>query len=165
VILIVAGVTGMGALLQRAPALMWIVRLGGAAFLLCYAVIAARRALHAKVRPADPASASTGRAALLTAMAFTWLNPGVYLDTVILLGSVANTHPGQQWTFAVGASVGSIAWFISVGFGARVLSPVFERPLAWRLLDGGIAVIMTSIGVRLIVSAIGAMHTTHPHLG
>jgi L-lysine exporter family protein LysE/ArgO len=164
VVLIVAGVAGMGALLQRAPALLWIVRLGGAAFLLGYAVLALRRALHPASRPAEPDAATSTRAAFLTAVAFTWLNPAVYLDTVILLGSVANTHPGQQWTFALGASAGSIAWFVALGYGAGVISPAFARPVAWRVLDAGIAVIMTTIGVRLVTAAVSGS-APHLHFG
>lgn len=92
------------------------------------------------------------RAAVLTACALTWLNPHVYLDTVLFLGSVANQQVGEaRWWWAGGAVTGSFLWFFALGFGARLLRPVFARPGAWRVLDGVIAVIMLTLGVRLAV--------------
>ena len=88
-----------------------------------------------------------------TALALTWLNPHVYLDTLVLLGSIASTHGDDRWWFGVGAGVASIAWFAVLGFGARLLAPVFARPLAWRILDGLIAVVMFAIAVSLVVGA------------
>jgi L-lysine exporter family protein LysE/ArgO len=154
--LIVAGVAGMGALLRREPVLLTVVRVVGATFLLGYAALALYRAIRSGALGADNHLASTLRAAVLTALALTWLNPGVYLDTVLLLGSVANTHPGQQWVFAAGAAIGSVGWFLGLGFGARVLGPAFTRPIAWRLLDIAVAIVMTSIGLRLALNGTGA---------
>ncbi|WP_392544445.1 LysE/ArgO family amino acid transporter [Oryzobacter telluris] len=88
-----------------------------------------------------------------TALALTWLNPHVYLDTFVLLGSVGSTHGENRWAFAAGAVVGSIVWFSSLGLAARALAPVFARPRAWRVLDAGLAVVMTSIAVGLVVGA------------
>jgi L-lysine exporter family protein LysE/ArgO len=156
VVLIAAGVAGAGALIGDRRALLDAVRLAGAAFLFAYAAVAGRRALAAG--PATPApdragaSGSTGRAAVLLAcLAFTWLNPAVYLDTVVLIGSVANSSPGRQWWFAAGAAVGSVVWFAGLGFGARMLGPLFARPRAWRWLDAFTAVAMTAIGVRVLL--------------
>ncbi|WP_245413159.1 LysE/ArgO family amino acid transporter [Arthrobacter celericrescens] len=96
---------------------------------------------------------ATGLApALATILALTWLNPHVYLDTVVLLGSVANAQgEGLQWWFGAGAVLGSILWFCSLGFGARLLRGFFARPASWRILDGGIAVTMTALAAGLVL--------------
>jgi L-lysine exporter family protein LysE/ArgO len=83
---------------------------------------------------------------------FTWLNPAVYLDTVVLLGSVANASPGREWWFGGGAAAGSVVWFIGLGFGARLLSPALRRPAAWRVVDGLVAAIMIETGLRVLLS-------------
>jgi L-lysine exporter family protein LysE/ArgO len=96
--------------------------------------------------------ATTTRAAVLTAVAFTWLNPHVYLDTLVFLGSVANQQPGDlRWWWAAGAVTGSVVWFSALGLGSRLLRPLFARPGAWRVLDGVIAVVMAALGVKLLV--------------
>jgi L-lysine exporter family protein LysE/ArgO len=154
VALIVAGVAGMGALIRRVPHLLTIVTLGGAAFLLSYAVLALRRAIRATASNPTGGPSSSLRAVVLTSFALTYLNPGVYLDTVVLLGSIANSHRGHAWTFATGAALASIGWFFALGYGARVLSPLFAKPLAWRVLDISIAVVMTTIAVRLASSSL-----------
>ena len=92
-------------------------------------------------------------ATALTALALTWLNPHVYLDTVLLVGSVAATHGDERWIFGAGAIVGSLVWFTALGYGARLLAPVLSRPVAWRVLDGVIAVVMLTIAVLLVLSA------------
>lgn len=148
--LIVAGTAGAGAVLGRAGWVLDVVRYAGAAFLLGYAALAARRALHATDRTADPAVPTTG-GVVLTALALTFLNPGVYLDTVVLLGTVANAHGGRQWWFAAGAAAGSALWFSTIGFGARRLGRRFDRPGTWRALDAFVAVIMTVTAVRLLL--------------
>jgi L-lysine exporter family protein LysE/ArgO len=94
------------------------------------------------------------RAALLTCLAFTWLNPHVYIDTVIFIGSLANQQGrGLRWWWAAGAMSASVLWFASLGLGARFLRPVFARPGAWRVLDAAIAVLMTGFAIRLALSA------------
>jgi L-lysine exporter family protein LysE/ArgO len=115
--------------------------------------MAARRALRpADVLAADSAGVGTGLAVtVLTCLALTWLNPHVYLDTVVLLGSLSATHGGDRWWFAAGAATGSVLWFAALGFGARLLRPVFARPTSWRVLDVLIAVVMTTLGVSLAV--------------
>ena len=152
-VLIGAGVLGAGALLLAHPGLLTGVCFLGAAFLLTYGALAARRALRpADVLAADASGARAGLAAtILTCLALTWLNPHVYLDTVVLLGSLSATHEGDRWWFAAGAATGSVAWFAALGFGARLLRPVFARPMAWRVLDGLIAVVMVVLGASLVV--------------
>ncbi len=83
--------------------------------------------------------------------ALTWLNPHVYLDTVILLGSIANGQPTGRWWWVAGAVLASVIWFTALGFGARLLRPVFARPIAWRVLDAIIAVVMVAIGLRIAI--------------
>jgi L-lysine exporter family protein LysE/ArgO len=147
-VLIVAGVAGAGWVFERVPWLVDVVRWAGAAFLLGYALLAARRAL----RPGALREASARPAGVVaTAFALTWLNPHVYLDTVLLLGSIAGGHGDLRWAFACGAVVASIVWFTALGLGARLLAPVFARPGAWRVLDGAIAVVMAALAVLLLV--------------
>lgn len=149
--LIALGVAGMGALVQRNPDLLLAVRIAGAAFLLAYAAFAARRALRPETLRAEGGPLGL-RAALLTALAFTFLNPHVYLDTVVLVGGIAANHPPDaRPVFAAGAMLASFAWFFSLGYGARWLAPLFARPAAWRVLDAGIAVVMVSLAVSLLL--------------
>src|SRR5919202_6364492 len=141
--LIAAGVLGAGAVLSRVPWLIPAVCFAGAAFLFGYGVMAARRAMRPGVLLPDSAGARTGLAAtVLTCLALTWLNPHVYLDTVVLLGSTASTYGAHRWSFAAGAGVASLLWFTGLGFGARLLRPFFARPAAWPALDRVIALVM-----------------------
>jgi L-lysine exporter family protein LysE/ArgO len=147
-LLILVGVAGGGALVQQYPVALEVARIGGALFLAAYALFAARRALHpAAMLPLDAPSLSLP-AALATCFGFTFLNPHVYLDTVVLLGAVA-TQRGEagRWWFGLGAASASLCWFAALGFGARLLRPVFARPLAWRMLDAVIAVTMASLAL------------------
>ncbi|MFD6095089.1 LysE/ArgO family amino acid transporter [Nocardiopsis flavescens] len=152
-LLIVLGVLGVGAVIAAAPALVTVVRVLGAGFLLVYGALAARRALRpgGEALEAGPGAGEVlGRgAAVATAVVLTWLNPHVYLDTVLFLGSLANQYEGARWWWAAGAVTASFLWFFSLGFGARLLRPVFARPGAWRVLDGVIAVVMLALGVRM----------------
>ena len=156
-VLIVAGVAGGGVLFTAVPWLVDVIRWGGALFLLVYGLLAARRALRRPEPEAAGLQARTGPVAaglgatIATMLALTWLNPHVYLDTVLLLGSVASTHGDARWWFAGGAALGSILWFTSLGFGARLLAPLFARPRAWRILDGIIAVVMITLAVLLVM--------------
>jgi len=110
------------------------------------------RATDTRPRGETRAAATTTRAAVLTAVAFTWLNPHVYLDTLVFLGSVANQQPGDlRWWWAAGAVTGSVVWFSALGLGSRLLRPLFARPGAWRVLDGVIAVVMAALGVKLLI--------------
>lgn len=166
--LIAVGVSGLGAILQAAPWLIGAARWGGAVFLVIYALLAARRALRpsgealrvegGQEADAERPAGRTGVATrtrlapvILTCLALTWLNPHVYLDTVILLGSVANTHGALRWWFAAGAAAASVVWFVSLAIGARHLGRWLSSPRAWRVLDGIIAVVMLAIAVSLVV--------------
>jgi L-lysine exporter family protein LysE/ArgO len=150
--LIAAGTLGAGAALSRVPWLIPVVCLAGAAFLLAYGLLAAKRALRPGSLVSDAGGARTGLAVTVgTCLALTWLNPHVYLDTVVLLGSMSSTYGDHRWEFAAGAGLGSLLWFAGLGFGARLLRPVFARPMAWRVLDGLIAVVMVVLGASLVV--------------
>ncbi|WP_229399900.1 LysE/ArgO family amino acid transporter [Micromonospora okii] len=151
-LLITAGVAGLGSVVAGRPALLTAIRWGGAAFLLCYAVLAARRALRPDVLVPTDRPPATLRATLLACLAFTYLNPHVYLDTVLLLGGVAQQHE-QRWVFAAGAIVASIAWFTALGAGAHRLAPLLARPTAWRILDGVIAAVMAAVAVTLLAGS------------
>ena len=155
--LILAGVLGAGAALERLPWLVPVVCFAGAAFLLGYGLLAARRALRPGALLSDAAGARAGLAATVgTCLALTWLNPHVYLDTVVLLGSMASTYGEHRWQFAAGAGLGSLLWFTGLGYGARLLRPVFARPAAWRVLDGVIAAVMTALAVSLVLRGLAA---------
>ncbi|WP_222194070.1 LysE/ArgO family amino acid transporter [Modestobacter italicus] len=152
VALITAGVGGAGALVARAPGVVTVVCFAGAAFLLVYGLLAARRVLRPAALLPDAGGARAGLAVTVsTALALTWLNPHVYLDTVVLLGSLASTYEERRWWFGAGAVLGSAIWFVGLGYGARLLRPVFARPSAWRVLDGVIAVVMLALAASLAV--------------
>lgn len=150
-VLIAGGVAGAGALLHDAPEVVDWVRIAGAAFLFSYAILAARRAWRPSALHAAGGAGAGLRATVAAALALTWLNPHVYLDTVVLLGSVAAAHGDSRWWFGLGAALGSVLWFAGLGFGARLLRTPFARPSAWRLLDGAVALIMGAIGLSLVV--------------
>lgn len=152
-LLIGLGVGGLGAIIERAPVLLDVVRWAGALFLTGYAVLAARRAVRGEALDAGSGSQEISwQAALGTALALTWLNPHVYLDTVLLLGSLAGTHGTDgRWWFAAGAGLGSIVWFTALGVAARYLAPIFRRRFAWRVLDALIAVVMLTLAVTLVI--------------
>jgi L-lysine exporter family protein LysE/ArgO len=154
VLMIGVGVTGAGAALAGRPEVARIATAGGVAFLLGYGAFALRRALRPAPREPDggTAVARGRRAALLSCLAFTWLNPGVYVDTVFLVGPVAVAHGGQRWTFAAGAMVASVGWFVLLGYGARFLRPALRRPGAWRVLDLAVATVMAATATRLVLA-------------
>ena len=155
-VLIAVGVAGVGTLLQLAPWLLVVVRIAGAGFLSIYGILAARRALKPAALFAEDVGASTPLVtAIVTCLALTLLNPHVYLDTVVLLGSIAATHGGDRWWFGLGAVAASIVWFSALGYGARLLRPLFAKPLAWRILDGFIAIVMFAIAISLLIGLAG----------
>ncbi|WP_425105738.1 LysE/ArgO family amino acid transporter [Ancylobacter sp.] len=154
--LILAGVAGLGTLVQQSPRLLTVVTLAGSAFLFAYGMMALRRALHPGGLSARGAAEPRLAPALMTVAALTFLNPHVYLDTVVLLGSLSARHVGwARAAFAVGAACASAVWFYGLGYGARFLAPLFARPVAWRVLDGVIALIMTLIAVSLLLQLTG----------
>lgn len=153
-VLIAAGCLGLGTLIGGHPALLRIVAAGGAVFLAWYGVAALRRAFHPAALSADAGLPATLAGTLAAAAAFTWLNPHVFLDTVILLGSISARFPGaERAAFGIGAAAASFIWFTAVGLGARILTPLFARPAAWRILDLLIALVMFAIAAPLAVSA------------
>jgi L-lysine exporter family protein LysE/ArgO len=151
--LIALGVGGVGAVVAAHPQALTVVGIVGGAFLLCYGFLAARRAFRPTAMnvTADPAGSS--RRIVLTCLALTWLNPHVYLDTVLLLGTVAAHRGDLRWAFGVGATLSSLCWFAALGFGARLLTGFFARPSSWRVLDGLVAATMVTLGVSLVVGA------------
>ena len=151
--LIVCGVAGVGALVREWPALLQVFRFGGAAFLGAYGLMAAYRAWRGSGALAPTAgSEADWRRALLACLAFTFLNPHVYLDTMVLLGSLSTRYPGAtRWAFAAGACCASVLWFSTLGYGARLLLPAFRSPHAWRVLDGVVAVFMLILCLLLLL--------------
>ncbi|OZV83255.1 amino acid transporter [Micromonospora echinospora] len=149
-LLIVAGIAGLGTAVAGRPGLLTAIRWGGAAFLLCYAALAARRALRPGRLVPTARPPATLRATVLACLAFTWLNPHVYLDTVLLVGGIAQQHE-HRWLFGVGATSASVVWFTALGVGAHRLAPLLARPAAWRVLDGVVAVVMVALAVALLL--------------
>ncbi|MFD6140783.1 LysE/ArgO family amino acid transporter [Promicromonospora sp. NPDC060271] len=156
-VLYAAGGAGFGPLVERWPAVVEVMRWLGAAVVLGYGAMAAWRALRGDTTLAAAEDGALGdspgrrlRPVVLTTLALTWLNPHVYLDTVLLQGSVAATYGDDRWLFTAGAMVSSILWFCGLGYGARLLAPVLKRPGAWRVVDGVIALIMLAVAVSLL---------------
>jgi len=153
VALIGAGVAGMGKLITEAPVLLFWIKIGGAGFLFWYGLRAARSAMHPSALVAKDNNTEPDRKKVVAAMlVFSLLNPHVYLDTVVLLGSIGGQQPANgRLYFALGAMLASAVWFSSLGLGARYLTPVFARPNAWRILDGIIAIVMWSLAISLFL--------------
>lgn len=150
-VLIGAGIAGLGALLQQHPHLMILLRFSGAVFLLAYAAHAFRRACAGPAEVSGATKATSLRVALLSCLGFTFLNPQVYLDTVIILGTLGNQHGEEgRWIFGAGAITASVLWFFGLAYGARRLLPLFRHPGAWRLLDTLIAIMMLALAVGLL---------------
>jgi L-lysine exporter family protein LysE/ArgO len=149
-LLIAGGVAGLGSLVVSVPTVLEVVQVAGAVFLLGYAALALRRAFTPGQLTGSGDGTSSRAAVLTTCLALTWLNPHVYLDTVLRLGSIAGAQQGGRWWFAAGAIVGSTLWFAALGYGARFLQPVFGRATAWRVLDVLIATTMTVIAISLL---------------
>ncbi|MBJ7290944.1 LysE family transporter [Williamsia sp.] len=152
-ILITAGVAGLGALVSGHPTLVTVATLLGGGYVIVLGLLAARRSLAPSAMTITSGGIGGRWATIGTALALTWLNPHVYLDTVLTLGAIANSHgPEGKWQFAIGAGIASIIWFAALALAAVKLAPLFARPRAWRILDAVVAVIMVTIGVGLLVS-------------
>lgn len=153
-ILIVVGVTGFGKITAWVPWIDPAMRWGGAVFLFWYGAKSLRSALRST--EALTSESSTQKAdfgkVMLACLAFTWLNPHVYLDTVALLGTISTQFPGSEASFAAGAMAGSFLFFFSLAYGATKLGPIFARPAAWRSLEAIIAVVMWTIAFKLVTS-------------
>lgn len=155
VVLIIAGVWGLGSLIQQFPALLKLATWGGALFLFIYGGLAFRRALHPSQLMADNTAIPSVQAAILTTLALSLLNPHVYLDTVILLGSIGGQLPKPQpFWFALGAALASLTWFSLLAWGGRRLAPWFAKPMSWRVLDTVVGVTMWAIAVSLLLNGL-----------
>ena len=154
-ILMALGVFGFGALTERLPALAPVMLWVGAAFVFAYGVLSFKRAFEGG-EALDPDVAGKGslKAALLFCFAITWFNPHVYLDTVLLLRSVAAQFADARIGFWAGASAGSAVFFVALGYGARFLAPVMTKPRAWQVLEFIIGVVMVTIAAGLVISAL-----------
>ncbi|MEM9636609.1 MAG: LysE/ArgO family amino acid transporter [Pseudomonadota bacterium] len=149
-ILIASGVAGFGTLAERVPWFETAMRYGGAAFLLWYGWRSAKSAwIGGQVLQADGGGQRALLSTLLTLLAITWLNPHVYLDTVVLIGSISAQYDNRL-LFGTGAVLASLSFFFALGYGARLLAPLFARPRSWRILDGFIALTMWTIAAGLL---------------
>ncbi len=149
-ILITSGVLGLGVILDKHPLLISVAKYAGAVFLLVYGFRSLKSAFtqtHALVATGQDVTGLWQT--VLTCLAFTWLNPHVYLDTVILLGSVA-ARADNRLLFAIGAVSASWLFFFSLGYGAKRLAPIFAKPTSWKILDGLVGVMMWVIAGVLV---------------
>lgn len=153
IFLILIGIAGVGVFVEEYPGALGVLRMAGAGFLAVYGMMAAWRSIRGKSQLiASSAVESSAIHVAMTCLAFTFLNPHVYLDTLVLLGGFAAQYQSQEkWVFAAGACIASIVWFASLGFGARLLQTFFQKPLAWRILDAGIAILMIALSIKLLV--------------
>jgi L-lysine exporter family protein LysE/ArgO len=151
-LLIIAGVAGLGALIKSMPWFLNVMTYGGAAFLAWHGTKALMRVLRPTALSAVDEVPLSLRQALAACAGFTLLNPHVYLDTVLLVGSIANARPqGEQWSFAAGACLASFVWFFSIGYGALAARHWLSRPSVWRMIDGFIALIMFALAAKLLL--------------
>lgn len=154
-LLIAAGTAGLGSLAASHPGLLTVATLAGAGVLALYGFQALKRALVPGSLGVDASGARVGAGTVVRrTLALTWLNPHVYLDTVVLLGSVSALQ-SAAWSFAAGAGMASVAWFSLLGFGSRALRPLLATGGAWRVLEGGIAVVMGTMALRLVLGLWG----------
>lgn len=149
VVLILAGVAGLGAIINAQPVALEVIRWAGVAYLLWFAFKSVRAALGTNRLDATGTPSANLKTTVLTVLAMTWLNPHVYLDTVVFLGAVANQFTQDRWWFAAGASTGSILWFFSLGFGAVAASRFMSKPLFWKILESLIAAVMVTLAITL----------------
>ena len=148
-VLIFLGTGGLGTLIQSKPDLLEFIRWFGVLYLTWFGVKAVRSVLSNQSLEVGTGSSSSKKTVVLSVLGFTFLNPHVYLDTVILLGSIANQFEDDRWYFALGASLGSFFWFSAIGFGAKAASRFMSRPIFWKVLDSIIAVVMFSVAIFL----------------
>jgi L-lysine exporter family protein LysE/ArgO len=146
-VLIIAGTLGIGVLVTTFPVVLDVLKWGGVLYLLWFAFTSFRSALRTQGLKED--AARSAGSVVATTLALTWLNPHVYLDTVVMLGNLANQYGAERWLFAGGAAAGSVLWFTGLGVGARTLARPLARPAVWRVIDVVIGVVMVAIAVRL----------------
>jgi L-lysine exporter family protein LysE/ArgO len=156
VLLITMGIAGMGALISGNALLLRTATLGGALFLAVYGLQALCRALRPQALQTNSTDKGSAKTATVAALAVSLLNPHVYLDTIVLLGSIGGQYPkaGKFW-FGIGAALASLSWFFSLSLGAQWLAPILRKPVVWRVLDVFICLIMWGISTTLVMSAIG----------
>lgn len=147
--LIALGTAGVGALAEAVPWLLAALKWGGVVYLLRFAYLSARSALTASASLESAPSAPARGTIALTTLGVSLLNPHVYLDTVLMLGTVTSSFGSAKWWAATGAMAASTAWFAAIGYGARTAAPVLERPRTWRILDGLVALVMVAVAARL----------------
>jgi L-lysine exporter family protein LysE/ArgO len=147
--LIALGIAGLGAIIQGLPWLLEVIRWFGVAYLTWFAIKSVRSAFKSEVMDASGAQTTSLKKVVASVLGFTFLNPHVYLDTVILLGSISNQFAADRWIFGFGAMAASVVWFSSIGFGARAASRFMSKPIFWRVLDSLIAVVMFTIALYL----------------
>ena len=150
-LLIILGTGGLGKIVQSNPDLLTFIRWFGVAYLTWFGIKSLRSAFKDNQLLATGQAEVSWKRILTTVLALTYLNPHVYLDTVIFVGSIANQFEGDKWFFALGASIASVVWFSTIGFGARAASHLMSKPIFWRILDISIALIMFSIAITLAI--------------
>ena len=148
-LLIFLGTGGLGTLIQSKPDLLEFIRWFGVLYLSWFGLKSLRSVFSSQSLEVEDGASSTMKTAIFSVLGFTFLNPHVYLDTVILLGSIANQFEDDRWFFALGASTGSFVWFAAIGFGAKAASRFMSRPIFWKILDSIIALVMFSVAIFL----------------
>ena len=153
-ILIFIGTAGMGALVEANKTALKVVAWVGALYLSYFAISALRRVFKNESLEAATGTVMSKREVALSVLGFTWLNPHVYLDTVLLVGSIGSKFGDQRWIFATGAALASLIWFVSLGYGSKAAAQVMAKPITWKVLDIFIALVMTTIAISLIKTAL-----------
>lgn len=143
--LMAAGVAGLGALILQVSWLLEVFRWFGVSYLLWFAYGSIKSAFKNDSLKTGDSHSGSRKQVLLSVLAMTWLNPHVYLDTVILVGSIANTFKENAWYFGFGAMLGSVVWFFAIGYSAKAMSGIMSKPLFWKVLDLVIAAVMVTI--------------------
>lgn len=153
-LLIAIGVGGLGAIVQAHGDVLTAIALVGGAYLLWFAFRSFRSALHPEVLLPSQQEPQAVAAVAVAVLGLTFLNPHVYLDTILLVGTIGASFGADRWWFALGAAIASVVWFSGLGFGAQLLSPLMARPVTWRVLDAAIGVVMLAIAIMLVRSAV-----------
>ena len=154
VVLILLGIGGIGRVAHSIPVALEVLKWVGVTYLVAYGILSFRRARRPEALLPSAGATTSRRVVVATTLGFTFLNPHVYLDTVLLLGSIGNQYGAHRWLFAVGACVGSIAWFTSLGLGAKAAAPLMSRPATWRILDVAIGVIMLVVALSVATTSV-----------
>jgi L-lysine exporter family protein LysE/ArgO len=147
--LIFLGTGGLGTLIQSRPSLLEFIRWFGVVYLTWFGIRSVRSAFKDQSLNAGEGSSLSKSKVAAICLSLTFLNPHVYLDTVILLGSIANQFEGDRWFFAIGSATASLVWFSAIGFGARAASRFMSKPIFWKILDSVIAIVMFTIAITL----------------